>query len=280
MSIVNQIAALAPEIAQGETDGIHSVDRSNATENEQSSSGSALQTEKLAQDPTIEAVGDQLLAEADLQAQQDMVFWATLMFAATVATVIITAIGVWFVKRTLQETMKAVRETSDATVAMREANAIARESARRQTRAYVSAEDHQCINFGIGRTPNFRCKIYNRGQSPAYEVRITAALQSTNGAIDAHKFRFGNLGFYQSRTVVGPGQWIGHLLPGIEEVSQDTWVGVCHGQIALIYAGVISYRDTFGKRRITTFRQWITGNGQPLTSELDMLAASRGNVAN
>ncbi|MGH1331286.1 MAG: hypothetical protein ACRBBK_10425 [Paracoccaceae bacterium] len=73
-------------------------------------------------------------AEQDLNAQREMAQWAKGMLWATLiigmGTIITTAIGVWFVKRTLDSTNLAVSETSKATAAMIEANQIMRDEQR------------------------------------------------------------------------------------------------------------------------------------------------------
>ena len=80
--------------------------------------------------PVSHTLQSDSIAREDLVAQQDMVFWAMLMFFATLATVAITAIGVWFVKRTLDATLKAVEDTGHATDAMIRANDIAENAQR------------------------------------------------------------------------------------------------------------------------------------------------------
>jgi hypothetical protein len=87
---------------------------------------------------------EQQRADADLQAQQDMAFYALLMLVATVATVLITAVGVWLVKRTLDATLRAVEDTGRATVEMQKANDLAasaqRDAQSAQARIQLNAE--------------------------------------------------------------------------------------------------------------------------------------------
>ncbi len=120
-------------------------------------------------------------AEADLMAQQDMAFWAMLMFFASLVTIAITAIGVWLVKRTLDATLKAVEDTSVATAAMREANEIARASLS-ESRRIGEAQAKAYLNISLGGL-NFnplheRGKITGRatntGVTPAVEFEISA----------------------------------------------------------------------------------------------------------
>lgn len=89
----------------------------------------------------LQAEREQQRADADLQAQQDMAFYALLMVIATVATVLVTAVGVWFVKRTLDANLEFLKESQNATAAMLEAN----KQARIQTAAQVRAN-----NFSLG----------------------------------------------------------------------------------------------------------------------------------
>jgi len=53
----------------------------------------------------------------DLQAQQDMAWWAMLMFVATSVAVVVTGFGVWYVRSTLNETVKLRVEAQETTTA-------------------------------------------------------------------------------------------------------------------------------------------------------------------
>lgn len=85
----------------------------------------------------------------NLQAQEDMALWAMWMFIATILTVVVAAIGILYVRRTLLET---------------------RRLGQAQVRAYVVAKGgtfnvtEKCIEYLI----NFR----NVGQSPATNCKI------------------------------------------------------------------------------------------------------------
>lgn len=204
-------------------------------------------------------------------------------------------------------TRKAVEDTSKATEAMREANSIARQtqmiqrseskkavawqlrSERRQIegeqrtlRAYLGTEDHCVTGFGVGVAQTHTCKLFNRGQTPAYDVKIwSRPLAVVIDQIDpnfAKVFR-GPESVFQSQIVIGPGQWVLHSNSSNGPLSKDSYFGVCTGGIAIIWGGVISYRDAFGKRHRTTFKYFLTGGGGALPSQFDMTACSRGNIA-
>ncbi|BAK65342.1 hypothetical protein SLG_06670 [Sphingobium sp. SYK-6] len=78
----------------------------------------------------IEAAQEQSESRQDLYAQQDMAKWAFLMLIASVATLALSAVGVWFVKKTLDATLDAVEDTGKATNAMLVQNEIAANAQR------------------------------------------------------------------------------------------------------------------------------------------------------
>ncbi len=70
------------------------------------------------------------LTGAELRAQQSSALATWTGAAVSAFTLIVTAIGVWFIKNTLDATWKAVEDTTSATQAMIDANKIARSSSR------------------------------------------------------------------------------------------------------------------------------------------------------
>lgn len=107
----------------------------------------------------------------DLRAQQDMAFYALLMLIATAATVILTGIGVWLLKRTLDATLQAVEDTGEATEAMVKQNEISLSSQRAwlcpdafSMGGYQGLVDGIEVNQGFLFIPRWR----NFGSSPAF----------------------------------------------------------------------------------------------------------------
>lgn len=96
----------------------------------------------------IETTNEHERAEYDLSAQRNMDRWAALMLVATVLMTIVTALGVYFVWRTLTATRTMAEDT--------------REIGEAQVRAYAFATDFiiQNENNSIG------LKIQNFGNSP------------------------------------------------------------------------------------------------------------------
>jgi hypothetical protein len=78
----------------------------------------------------VEASRQASNTEQDLSAQQRAASSALAAAAIAFAALIVTVIGVWFVKRTLEATLEAVRDTSIATKAMIRQNEIAERSQR------------------------------------------------------------------------------------------------------------------------------------------------------
>ncbi|WP_209347339.1 hypothetical protein [Pontixanthobacter sp. CEM42] len=123
---------------------------------------------------------DDRLGQEDLKAQQGMTFWAAIMTLVAAFTAIITALGVWFVKRTLDATLKAVEDTSEATAAMVEANRLTASSQR----AWIDIEPE----YRIEGRPQDRIFIStsshfsNIGRSIATKVYRMSRLRSGTGA--------------------------------------------------------------------------------------------------
>ena len=132
----------------------------------------------------VEATSDHRRSEYDLSAQQDMADYAFWLVWISVATVAVTSLGVWFVKRTLDATFAAVEDTSAATNAMQEANAILRE----EQRPWIQFE---ILDFGLRHghesdgsafpwfTPTVKFK--NWGRSPAFFVTLDIAIEYSDG---------------------------------------------------------------------------------------------------
>jgi hypothetical protein len=178
-------------------------------------------------------------------------------------------------------TGKALREAADATDAMKRQNEIAEDAAKRQLRAYVTTEDHEILGFWRGGPTTLRTKIYNRGQSPAYDLKIWSIVGGTLEEPDDFKVKQIKKGnFRQSSAMLGPGQWLLHGNSCQAPLNGDAYVGIVGGGLKLIFAGVVSYRDIFGRRYFTIFKQFYTGRGDWAEQSSDLLACGRHNNGN
>jgi hypothetical protein len=120
--------------------------------------------------------------KADLQAQEDMAFWAKLMLWATAITAIITFGGLILIWRTLHHTRRAadyafdmVNEAKATTQAARDAVAVTQKIGEAQVRAYLTCLE---ANYKITKK-NIFCtlKIANKGQSPADRIILKPILK-------------------------------------------------------------------------------------------------------
>ncbi|MEP3847709.1 MAG: hypothetical protein ABJM43_20375 [Paracoccaceae bacterium] len=120
----------------------------------------------------IKTSGEYQRAEHDLAAQQQMAQFANWLLAVTLITTGITGIGVYFVKRTLDQTCETNSAALAAATAANESNDIM----RREQRPWVTLiREVECDYFekeqwGIRVAWNFN--IENRGKTPAHNIRI------------------------------------------------------------------------------------------------------------
>lgn len=222
------------------------------------------------------------LAVRDLAAQEMMADVAILMAVIALLTVVVTIVGTLLIAWQVKLTRRAVEDTALATDSMRHANEIAEDTSKRQLRAYVATEDHSIIDFVVGQQAGFVCKVYNRGQTPAYDVQIWSqptAIKCDQETPDFAKIRQ-NGKFAKSKALLGPGQFIVHENRMTGQLEESSYYSVSAGGIAIIWAGVVTYRDSFGKRRISSFKYMATGEGAEMPSSFDMHACGRGNRAN
>ena len=103
----------------------------------------------------VEASNEQQRAERDLSAQQEMARWALYMLAVSSAGLVITAVGIYYVRDTLIETRKSVQVT--------------REIGEAQVRAYVGPPRVEAVIETVEGRRHFSIRGYlsNSGNSPA-----------------------------------------------------------------------------------------------------------------
>ncbi|WP_300584976.1 hypothetical protein [Marivita sp.] len=114
----------------------------------------------------IEATNEHQRSEQDLNAQRNMARWALWMLVATMMMALITALGVYYVWRTLLATQKMAEDTRDIGEA--------------QVRAYLSMNDGEVIigeileDNELGHQVRFDVwlTVHNSGQSPAMGVQV------------------------------------------------------------------------------------------------------------
>ncbi|MBF5090461.1 hypothetical protein F1640_10635 [Novosphingobium sp. NBM11] len=130
--------------------------------------------------------------EQDLSAQQRAASSALASSVLSFFSLLLSGIGVWYVKRTLDATLQAVKDTGDATDEMRKANAISNRIAEAELRPYLFVDHLKLIDIkrftdeieedGESKTiPNgfsARVSIHlrNYGKVPARNIHVTKRL--------------------------------------------------------------------------------------------------------
>jgi len=112
--------------------------------------------------------------DKDLQAQQDMAYWAFMMFIASVASVIVSVGALVMLLRSLRQTEKAISTDRDVGHA--------------QVRAYIAISPEGPMALP-GQVPTATIKFKNSGQSPAYRFREIAALMICEHPLADHQKR-------------------------------------------------------------------------------------------
>jgi hypothetical protein len=110
-------------------------------------------------------------AEGDLIAQEEMARWAMWMTIATIASVLVSGVGVVAVIVTLRQNAHNTRIAMMGVKRSSQSIRLAKDTARRQLRAYIGirSADIQRIE---GIQPKLSCKLeaFNSGQTPAYAL--------------------------------------------------------------------------------------------------------------
>ena len=104
--------------------------------------------------------------EQDLSAQQRAAGAALATTILGLATMIATLVGLWFIRGTLLASRRTVTEARKATLQARRGNAIARDTAQRQLRPYLSVSPPKILSIA----PNMislRIVLRNHGETPA-----------------------------------------------------------------------------------------------------------------
>lgn len=235
----------------------------------------------------VEAAQEQARDEQDLIAQQKAANSALISAVVAFATLILTGVGVWYVKQTLEATLEAVEDTGQATRAMQEANSIARQAAsiansaefkaaiksradakirmiseQRQMRAYVSVEPGGVNESkdGLVRIPY---NIKNSGQTPAYDLSVCGDIIIVEG--DPRNFnpsKQGRLGEAEAFTDItlspNDNQW-NYAYMG-DNLLDGHLENIAGRKAAIVHYGFIQYRDAFDTMRFTHFAFYHWGD--------------------
>jgi hypothetical protein len=128
-------------------------------------------------------------------------------------------------------------------------------TAERQLRAYV----HVCtVNASpVGSLINYYLEVRNFGQTPAYEVKLSFVIKLADLPEKAGELvppETPNI----SQAVLPPQVSIHDNFTPAQQLSPNQVLKIQSDKAAIFVAGQITYRDIFGKDRLTEFRYYLS----------------------
>ncbi len=161
---------------------------------------------------------------------------------------------------------------------------IAKDTARRQLRAYISVAVEKQPNLNESGPPNATLLFKNTGQTPAYEVRIHSVWSVLDGdtinndQIKQIRDYMATLKGFES--AMFPGQEFrqsAEPTKGIP-ITDGQKISISLGAMTLWVNGEIVYEDAFGYPHFTHFRLFM--NGEEGNRYGKLIWADKGNEAN
>jgi hypothetical protein len=128
---------------------------------------------------------------------------------------------------------------------------IAKDTAKRQLRAYISVPEAYVKYARNGARPDGWIAISNAGQTPAYQVQLDSEtrildypLITSFTFLTNHHYEIGNLG---PQSKLSPSQI------GDEDLPADEFAELKNGQRRIFLYGTITYKDVFKKQHYTNY---------------------------
>jgi len=188
----------------------------------------------------------------DLQAQQNMAFWAAALFVLGGIQLPLGLTGIYFVWRSLKLNYAAVE-------AALESNKVAREIGKAQTRAYIGISRATFKRLKAGSPIEVMVEFANTGETPAKGIKsgmvVIVSSQVPNDTttsaillVESGDLGRGQIEFMTRKTIHGIG---GASINRI--MSTD---------LCIIARGQVHYRDVFDKNWIVNF-QLLTSGAAP-----------------
>ena len=139
---------------------------------------------------------------------------------------------------------------------------IAKDTAERQLRAYLSVKIEEQPDLDTPGTPRMVLLFKNNGQTPAFHVQAQASIFTAGqelSATDLKDTRDFLDKLPKSETVLFPGQEFRESPEAGIPVTNDQKIAISMGASVLWVVGGITYTDAFGKPRATRFRLYMGG---------------------
>jgi hypothetical protein len=213
---------------------------------------------------------------ADLCAQWRAAIAAEYAARSTFWTFVVSVAGAALSAVALVGLLLSLRQTEKSLGEARAANKIASDNAMRESRAYVAAIDFHVTNFASGEIPNISWKIENFGKSIAHGVEAVIGRFVTPS--NDQRIRFSHT--FTLKRDLAPGEQWEIRIPWTFALTDDMVLRHAHLVDVYIYAGIIRYRDAFGKRRYTTFKRSVALQNMSGNAEGPLLVCIRGNRSN
>lgn len=253
----------------GNTSGYQTAEKDGYSQNGATTTKQAVAQCRLKPEPTLEeCIAVQIIAgrddhrsEQDLDAQRDMARWARLLLVVSLAQIPLGIAGLFALIYTIRQG--------------REANDIARDSIKKQIRPYLAIQDLFVVDLSLGQSPNFKVKVINKGQSGAFKGTCLYTLTRAMGVQKDAPIYFSDKKTRKLGTIA-PDGFMNLSLGRPTEWTTNQSQAIIDGDVTIFFTGVLSYRDSFGRRYLTTFHAYTdcrNPSGQMQLSE-------RGNSAN
>ncbi|UDL88854.1 hypothetical protein LGH82_27710 [Mesorhizobium sp. PAMC28654] len=171
--------------------------------------------------------------------------------------------------------VRLVRDTLDlnraSTKAAQDAVSITGTIGERQLRAYLSIDKMEVV-FVVGEVVTVKVSLINAGQTPARHVRVLySGIKSEDP--NTSKFFFGAQPI-RSKLDVGPGRPMLFNITGNEPLSDETYTAVKKKTAYIVVAGIVTYRDIFGKSRRVIFKGYV--NARAKSERIESIGVSLG----
>lgn len=202
------------------------------------------------------------------EAAQESALWTRLGFFLGIAG----TIGLFW---TLYYTREAVKDTGDATVAMRESNAITRDFSKRQIRAYVSLDLADIsLKLIVGEPYSINVVAINNGSTPATNVSFSNSLGAAppdwqwDDEIAARSDTY--------LTVLHSQVPSNYAMATKFPITEDFIEAITEGHIIIHGRATCYYEDVFGDQHLT---QIVIKIGKEQIEKGIIIPAERGNIA-
>lgn len=211
----------------------------------------------------VKAERESQRSESDLAAQWEAADWARWAGFAALAQFIATIIGLYYIKGTLDATLKAVEDTGKATKAMLRQNDLTEDTAQKQLRAYVDiCDDFTKIERNPLRDKDDRIaakvtiSVRNYGQTPAKYARTNVSHMVLENNFDSYPFLDKTDVEWQPAFDIPPG---GRLtIPHQANFSQEIYDRILRGECSMVIIAFFAYEDVYGVNRETKFAMQAT----------------------